>query len=185
MLAMMKNCTSTIRKNILIGLAFVCLAWLLQPAAYAQSNAELLESLRDCQGVAQMSARLACYDQLLPPGTGASEASDTPDSGVSLTPPPRQAAPEMREDRRSPRPARPDADADDNTVQIVDVERPQFRSFRLTTADGRVYVYSNAVRIPQWPDTPFEAEIQTSIIGNSTYLNVPSIRTRVRVVLEN
>ncbi len=200
MFSMMKCWAASVKQNLLSisalpatsgravipGTLFTALACLTLlslmhvPAAKAQEDAALLESLRACQDVSQMSARLACYDQLLPPAATAGAGDNT--APLTAAPPaadnPGRA---LSEERRSPRPARPEP----GTVQIVAVERPEFRTFRLTTADGQVYVHSNAVRIPQWPDTPFEAEIQTSIFGNSTYLNIPAIRTRIRVVHES
>ncbi|MFL2840442.1 MAG: hypothetical protein ACJ0BT_01180 [Pseudohongiellaceae bacterium] len=59
-----------IKNNIGKGVVIVSLGWLVQPVVHAQSELELLNAVRACQTVGELSARLACYDRVLPPTSG-------------------------------------------------------------------------------------------------------------------
>lgn len=156
------------KKSIAWGMALASLAWLLQPVANAQSDAETLEAVRACQRVPGLSSRLACYDSALPP------IVNSVDGDVS--PPPLE--------ERAATVARPEPPLA-TTVQIVEVQMPSLNTTLFRAADGRVFVRENARTIHRWPDTPFDVQIESSILGSSTYLRFPNSGLRVRVVVRN
>jgi len=160
------------KKNTGWGIALLSLSCLMQPAAHAQTDAEILESVRVCQNISGLSPRLSCYDRILPP---ISEAVESDSSSVLREETVRPAA------RPRPQPA------SEATAQIIEVQRPSFSTFRLIAADGQVFVQSNATSIVSWPETPFEVQIHPGFlgIGTSTFLSVPGVRQRIRVLVEN
>lgn len=185
------------------GIALAFLAWLLHPVANAQSDAQILDGVRACQRVPELSFRLACYDRVLPPIVESVDSEDSPAASrepvATATEPARReqaatvAAPAReerianvaepsREERvanvAEPEPPRP------TTVQIVEVQTPSPGTTRFVAADGRVFVRANATTIHRWPDTPFDVEIQLSRFG-TTFLRFPESRLRIRVAVSD
>lgn len=78
------------------------------------------------------------------------------------------------------------AAADDSLAEAVSiVEMRMLRSgtnARFFTSDGRVFAQISGRSRPDWPDTPFEAQLESSRLGG-TYLRIRSIDRRVRVAL--
>lgn len=155
-----------------LSITLLALAWLVQPAAFAQSDAQLLEAVRSCQNIDGLSARLACYDQVLPPGTG-TIGNITPRVGSSV-PAPRSTAPVSREAELEATVAELEQQLLDETLdeipsaRIIEVQRPTVRSTRLIAADGRVFVESSSTTIVRWPDAPFDVSVNTSLTGTTT-----------------
>ncbi len=165
------------KKNIGLGIVLVYLALLVIPIANAQSDASIVASVRACQSVVGLSERLACYDRVLPPGTATVGAVRTPpaapitrtteavgsaNSGVSREQELEATVAELEEQLEIeqigtvPR------------ARIVEVQRPSVRTSRLIAADGRVFVESITTSIINWPDTPFDVEVNRSITGTYT-----------------
>lgn len=160
-----------------LGIAFTTLTWLVQPVAFAQSDAELLLNvLRSCQNVEGLSARLACYDEILPPGAGtvgnvsSRVESRVPSTGSAVTPT-RQAELEATVAELEQRLLEENPD-EIPTARIIEVQRPTVRSSRLISADGRVFVESNSTTIVRWPDTPFDVSVSTTLTGT---INITAI----------
>ncbi|MDG2091431.1 MAG: hypothetical protein P8J61_10125 [Gammaproteobacteria bacterium] len=183
----------TNKKKIGLGIIMVSLVWLMQPLAHAQSDSELIDAVRTCQNVEGLSGRLACYDQVLPPGTASiGNISPVVENNVSTR---TSTAPASRE-------AELEAEVADleqqlmvetsdilPTAQIVEVQRPSVRTSRLIAADGRVFVESNSTTIVRWPDTPFNIEVNTGRTGTITLRALDVDRDRgqgrgIRVALE-
>jgi hypothetical protein len=138
--------------------AIVLLACALQPPAFAQSDIDIAEAVRACQLVADLSARLACYDRAFPPlPQGAAEPGARASQGEALG-------------------AR---------ARIVEIEMPSLRTTVFHAEDGRVFVRDRATTVIQWPDTPVDVEVQTSMFGTSTYLKFPGAGPRVRVTIRD
>jgi hypothetical protein len=173
------------------GIAHASLAWLLLPVANAQSDAEILEAVRACQRVAELSSRQACYDRALPPII---ESVDSDDSRASPTERGERAERAARAERteRVDSVDRAERVATVNEpepplatmVQIVEVQSPSLGTTRFRAADGRIFVRENANTRPRWPDTPFDVEIRSGVFG-STYLMFPESRLRIRVTVRN
>lgn len=146
--------------------ALVLLASALQPQALAQSDADIAATVRACQLVTELSARLACYDRAFPPiPQGAAEpGTRTADTPRALT------------NRGEALGAR---------ARIVEIEMPSLGTTVFRAEDGRVFVRDNATTVIQWPDTPFDVEVQTSLLGTSTYLKGAGAGPRVRVVIRD
>jgi hypothetical protein len=152
-------------------MALAAVAWLLQPVANAQSDRELLEAVRSCQRVPDLSARIACYDRALPPVSESVDGDDLPapraDRAESVT---TIAEPERRLA---------------TTVQIVEVQMPSLTTTRFVAADGRVFVRESTTSVYRWPDTPFDVEIEFARFGTSMYLQFPQSGLRIRVTNRN
>ncbi len=184
------------KKKIELGLIFASLAWFVQTVAYAQSDAEIRESVRVCQRMTELSSRLACYDRALPPLVGAANSGDSMASGeepaASVATLEQQL--ELETERQKLEAERQQLELETegqlgSTVQIVEVQRPNLRTYRFITADGRVFVETNATMINRLPEMPFDVEIQRRLAG-STILVIPEQRgtgreQRIRVLLED
>ncbi len=158
------------------------LVWLVVPAANAQSDAAILASVRACQSITGLSERLACYDRVLPPGTGrvgtigASGASGA--SGAVGVPTPRRTETIERGNSELSREQELEATVAEleqqleretidsvPTARIIEVQRPTVRTSRLIAEDGRVFLESVETSIIRWPETPFDVEVSRSITG--------------------
>ena len=153
-------------KNIGRKITLTYLACLLQPLAHAQTQTEVLEAARACQRVPELSYRLACYDRVFPPIVESIDAGASPAVAEEA---PAATAAEIE-------PALP------AIVQIVEVQMPDLRTTRFRAADGRVFVRTDTTTLPRWPNTPFEVEFQTGILG-STFLRFRESGLRIRVVV--
>jgi hypothetical protein len=156
------------RTAVAVRLAtIVLLGYALQAPANAQSENDIAAAVRACQLVAELSARLACYDRAFPPlmGSAAGAASA-------------EAAPR-------PAPPAPPEQARWEAARILDVEMPDLRTTLFHAEDGRVFVRQDATSLIQWPDTPFDVEVQTSFLRTSIYLKLPGRGPRVRVALRD
>ncbi len=161
------------------------------------------ESVNICQRVADLSFRLACYDRAFPPTLETIESNNSTESreervvGSDLSEQQRQIEAERRQleaERQRLEAARqrieisPDRGQDGSMVRIVEVQQPNLRTSRFITADGRVYVQSNATRVNRLPDIPFDVEIQSMLAG-TTLLVIPGPNgrgdQRIRVALED
>ncbi len=176
-------------KKIGLGIVLASLTWLVLPVANAQSDADVIESVRACQSITGLSARLACYDQVLPPGTqitGTVRTTETIDSDDSM---------DSREQELEVTVADLEQQLELETLdsvptaRIIEVSRPDLRSSRLVAADGRVFVESNTTTIVRWPETPFDVEVNRSLTGTITIRAIGVDRDRgqgrgVRVALE-
>jgi cell division protein FtsL len=175
------------KKTIKLGLVLVSLAWFVQPLANAQSDAEMRESVNICQRVADLSFRLACYDRAFPPPAETIETSDSMPSrdervvSGDLSEQQRQIQAERQqleaerqqlEAERRRVEIEPERDRAGSLVRIVEVEQPNLRTSRFITADGRVYVQSDATRVNRLPEIPFDVEIQSMLAG-TTILVIP------------
>jgi len=197
------------KKIIRWGIVCTSLIWQLQTVASAQTDAEIVNAARACQRVTVLSARLACYDQILPPALESAEAAQTdnvpaqPADAVPLvnTPEPVAAnpaepvaampaepaaviaepvAPPVAESRSAR--AEPVRETDlPNMVQIVDVVTPNPTTTTFHAADGRVFLRERASRIYRWPETPFDVEIQTSRFGAVFLKFEDGLRIRVAI----
>jgi hypothetical protein len=165
------------KKNIGLGIVLVCLACLAIPIANAQSDAAILASVRACQSVTGLSERLACYDRVLPPGTATVGTVRT----TPAVPPPRATETVSNANTRASRERELEATVAELEEQleleqigtvpiahIVEVQRPSVRTSRLIADDGRVFVESITTSIINWPDTPFDVEVNRSITGTYT-----------------
>ena len=164
-------------KKIGLGIVLVCLVWLAIPMANAQSDATILTLVRACQSVAGLSERLACYDRVLPPGAD-SDGVATDDTPARTTAPVARSTETI--DRGNPRVSREQelestvAELEEQlaretggepVARIIEVQRPSVRTSRLIAEDGRVFLESITTSIINWPDTPFDVEVNRSITG--------------------
>ena len=160
----------TNKQKVVLGIVMVSLVWLMQPSAYAQSETELLGAVRTCQNIDGLSERLACYDQVLPPGAAVIE-NITPMIEVSTG---RSTATTSREAELEKAVAELEQQLEIGSLsesplaRIVEVKRPSASTSRLIAADGRVFVESNSTTIVRWPDTPFDLEVNIGITGTIT-----------------
>lgn len=153
---------------------FAAVICMMQPIAHAQSDAEILESVRACQNIAGLSLRLACYDRVLPP------SSESVEAGVRATPRMENRSPAVSNRGNNPRTREEEleetvAELEEQlqretidsalTARIIEVQRPSVRTSRLITDDGRVFVESVTTSIVRWPETPFDVEVNRSITG--------------------
>ena len=189
------------KKNTLWGFIFVFLACLVAPAVNAQSDAEIRESVAICQHVADLSYRLACYDRAFPPPI---ETVNSADSAASreervissgdISEQQRQLEAERRQleaERQRLEVARQRNDTGqqsaESMAQIIEVQQPNLRTSRFITADGRVFVQTNATRVNRLPEIPFTVEVQSRLAG-TTILVIPGQNgnnQRIRVSLED
>ena len=169
-------------KKIGLGIVLVCLAWLAIPMVNAQSDATILTLVRACQSVAGLSERLACYDRVLPPGADSDEVTsdDTParttapvagstetiDSGNGHTRVSREQELESTVAELEEQLVR--ETGGEPVARIIEVQRPSVRTSRLIAEDGRVFLESITTSIINWPDTPFDVEVNRSITGTYT-----------------
>jgi hypothetical protein len=164
------------KKKIGLGAVFFSLAWLTQANVYAQSDDEILESVRACQNIAGLSLRLACYDRVLPPAVESLEGG-SPRAVPRIENRPavsnRGASGRSREELEETvaeleeQLEREAIDAS-NTARIIEVQRPSVRTSRLIAEDGRIFVESVNTSIIRWPETPFNVQINRSITGTIT-----------------
>ncbi|MBN4053615.1 hypothetical protein JYT97_01885 [Haliea sp. AH-315-K21] len=179
----------TNKKKIGWGIVLASLTCLMQPVAHAQSEVEILDSVRACQNLTGMSSRLACYDRILPPTAGSAATVEAVDRGNRASlPVTREAELEATVAELEEQLVR-ETGAIIPTAQIIEVERPSVRTSRLVAADGRVFVESNPTTIVRWPETPFDVDINRSITGTITLRAIGVSRDRgqgrgVRVVQE-
>ncbi|MAM71032.1 MAG: hypothetical protein CMP91_07830 [Gammaproteobacteria bacterium] len=158
-----------IKKSGLV-LTLATLAGLSQ-SAFAQSDQEIVDSMRTCQQIPEMSARLACYDRVLPP------VNETATQVPRANPLPR-AERESRPVEAAP--AAPAAGA--GMVRIVELEKPSLSRSILTAEDGRVYTATSNTVVP-WPDPPFMIQTTTGAFG-TVYLVLPGTNDRIRVSVD-
>jgi len=188
------------KKKIGLGLMFVSFAWFVQTVAYAQSDAEIRESVRACQRMSELSFRLACYDSAFPPLVGTVDSDDSMASGeepvaeepaTSLATLEQQLEAERQQleaERRQIETERQqieNAQQIESTAQIVEVQQPNMRTSRFITADGRVFVQRNATRINRLPETPFDVEIEYLLAGSTIFVIPGPGDQRIRVLLED
>ena len=162
--------------------AIVLLAYALQVPANAQSENDIAAAVRACQRVAELSARLACYDRAFPPLMGSAAEPGAPASAAASP----GSAGAVRAEAAPPLPPAPPAQAPRwEAARIVEVESPDLRTTIFHAEDGRVFVRQDATSVIRWPDTPFDVEIETSFLRTSTYLKLPGRGQRVRVTLRD
>jgi hypothetical protein len=157
----------------------VLFGFTLQPQAIAQSNVDIADAVRACQLVAELSERLACYDRAFPPLTGTAAEPGAPAAGVTIA-----SSAGVARAAPVPPPTAPER-ARWEAARIVALEMPSLRTTVFHADDGRVFVRNNATTVIEWPDTPFNVEVETSFLGTSTYLKLPGRGPRVRVVLRD
>lgn len=89
------------KNNIRLGSMLALLIWLLQPTAHAQSDSEFGAAARECQRITELSARLACYDRILPPmvESPAVDATERAPAPVATPAPRTQVPPPAAESR--------------------------------------------------------------------------------------
>ena len=152
--------------------ALVAAIWMTQSSAYAQSDAEILESVRACQNVPGLSLRLACYDRVLPPNVEAIEgAAPSSAPGMQSRPAVSGSAATAREEELQETVAELEEQLQRETIdttptaRIIEVQRPSVRTSRLIAEDGRVFVESVSTSIIRWPETPFDVEVNRSVTG--------------------
>jgi hypothetical protein len=158
----------------------VLLGYALQAPANAQSDNDIAAAARACQLVAEVSARLACYDRAFPPLTGSAAEPGAPAAAAAT---PGSAA--ARAEAAPPPPAPPEQSPRWEAARIVKIESPDLRTTIFHAEDGRVFVRDRATTVIQWPDTPFDVEVQTSFLRTSTYLKLPGGGPRVRVTIRD
>lgn len=169
-------------KKIGFSVILATIVLLAVPVASAQSDAQVLQSVRACQGVTGLSERLACYDRVLPPGTNmvgtvsAARSSETVNSNASAAP--------SRERELEATVAELEQQLQIEEIgtrpiaRIIEVERPTLRTSRLIADDGRVFLESVTTSIINWPDTPFEVDVNRSITGTYTIRAINSAGDR-------
>lgn len=160
----------------------VLLGFMLQPSALAQSDDDIAAAVQACQRVAEISARLACYDRAFPPVMGPAAEPGTPTAAATTA---SSAGAARAAAAAPPAPPAPPEQARWEAAIIVDMEMPSLRTTIFHAEDGRVFVRDDATTVIQWPDTPFDVEVQTSFLGTSIYLKLPRGGPRVRVVLRD
>lgn len=195
---MLENTANT--KKIGLGLLLASLAWLTAPIANAQSDTAILASVRACQSVTGLSERLACYDRVLPPGTdsvgtvGATRAAPPTPIARTTETIDRGNARVSREQELESTVAELEEQLARETggvpiARIIEVQRPSVRTSRLIAEDGRVFVESITTSIINWPETPFDVEVNRSITGTYTIRAIGTANDRglgrgYRVALE-
>jgi hypothetical protein len=157
----------------------VLLGFTLQPQAIAQSDVDIADAVLACQLVAELSDRLACYDRSFPPLTGPAAEAGAPAAAVTTASSAGAARAAAAPPPTDPEQARWEA------ARIVEMEMPSLRTTVFHAEDSRVFVRDNATTVIEWPDTPFDVEVQTSFIRTSTYLKLPGRGPRVRVVIRD
>jgi hypothetical protein len=169
------------------NVALIGLAWVVPCAALAQSDADVGAAVGECRRVQRTLERLSCYDRAFPPDGAAGAAVPQPSSA-----PVRDASAELQSEpsaaqSRDPRSAAPAerAPVSANRARIVEVTMPSLSTTVLVAADGRVFTRQNTTVVVRWPSTPFDVNIETSRLGNSTFLIHPSNGERVRVVVRD
>jgi hypothetical protein len=159
----------------------VLLGYALQATAKAQSENDIAATVRACQLVAELSARLACYDRAFPPLAGSAPEPGAPAAAAAT-----QGSAGAARAAAAPSPPTPPEQAPRwEAARIVEVESPDLRTTIFHAEDGRVFVRQDATSVIQWPDTPFDVEVQTSFLRTSTYLKLPGRGPRVRVTLRD
>jgi hypothetical protein len=176
------------KKSIGRGIAIASLAWTLQPVANAQSDAEILEAVRACQRVPELSSRQACYDRAVPPIVEPAQNVPAPTVESLDEAPAPIVEPVDIDDAPTPPPERvaivEEPESLPTMLRIVEVQMPSVVTTRFLAADGRMFVRANAHTIHRWPDAPFDVEIQVSTFG-ATYLKFPESGLRVRVAVDD
>ena len=166
--------------------AVIALVAAVPCALHAQADAGM-RAAAECRRLQGSAERLDCYDRAFPPvidaGAAAPQPSSAPGRGASTQAQRESSAPTSRE----PRTASPDqpAPASASRARIVEVTMPSLSTTVLVAADGRVFTRQNTTVVVRWPATPFDVNIETSRLGNSTYLIHPRTGERVRVVVRD
>jgi hypothetical protein len=165
------------KKKAGLGVVLASLAWLVVPIASAQSDAAILASVRACQSITGLSERLACYDRVLPPGTGTVGTIGAAGTSGAVVAPRRTETIERgnsevaREQELEATVAELEQQLereiidDVPTARIIEVQRPTIRTSRLIAEDGRVFLESVETSIIRWPEAPFDVEVSRSITG--------------------
>ncbi|MDC1436057.1 hypothetical protein N8303_02210 [Gammaproteobacteria bacterium] len=170
-------------------LMFFSLVCFVQPVVNAQSDADIRESVGICQRVADLSYRLACYDRAFPPPaeTANVDNSITSREEIPISGGMREQQRQLETERRQLEAERQRVEQFDSRAQIVEVQQPNLRTSRFITADGRVFIQSNATRVNRLPEMPFEVEIQSRLAGTTILIiQGPDGRDqRIRVLLED
>lgn len=161
--------------------AIVLLAYALQTPAHAQSQNDIATAVQACQLVAELSARLACYDRAFPPLTGSTSESGMPAAAAATA----GSAGAARAAAAPAPPAPPEQAPRWEAARIVAVESPNLRTTIFHAEDGRTFVRQDATSVLQWPETPFDVEVETSFLRTSTYLKLPGRGPRVRVTIRD
>jgi hypothetical protein len=165
-------------KKIGFSVVLATLVLLAVPVASAQSDAQVLQSVRACQAVSGLSERLACYDRVLPPGTSTvgtvatvatERATETIDRGAPVASREQELEATVADLEQRLLEENPD---EIPTARIIEVQRPTVRSSRLIAEDGRVFVESSSTTIVRWPDTPFDVSVSTTLTGT---INITAI----------
>jgi hypothetical protein len=149
----------------------IALASLAPYTTHAQGETDGGAAVGECRRMQGTGERLACYDRAFPPladGAAAAPAPSAPTSNEPGSPPP---------DER--------AVASSSRAQIVEVTMPSVTTTVLVAADGRVFTRESTTVVVRWPATPFDVSIETSRLGNSTFLIHPRTGERVRVVVRD
>ena len=157
------------RSKIKWEIALTSLLLFVTPSTNAQSDSQTLESLRACQNVPELSSRLSCYDQILPP------SAETLDSDNSFASREELAATVAKYEQQEEL---------ETSAEIIEIQKPSLRTSRLLAADGRVFVQSKATTTTQWPEVPFNIEIESSLFGSTKYIKIPGRRDRIRISIE-
>lgn len=158
------NCHYARSRKVGCGIVLAALTFLLLPVTNAQSDAQSPEAARACQRVAERSSRLECYDRAFPPIVDPVDRNDSLPQARELVAP--DSEPEL-------------------TARIIEVQMPSLSTTLFLAADGRTFVRERATTVIRWPDTPFDAEVQTNNFGTSTYLKLPGTTPRFRVVVRD
>lgn len=169
------------------NVALIALASVVPCAAHAQADADVGAAVGECRRVQGTLERLSCYDRAFPPDGATGAAVPEPSSA-----PVRDASAELQSEpsaaqSREPGSAAPAerAPASANRARIVEVTMPSLSTTVLVAADGRVFTRQSTTVVVRWPPTPFDVTIETSRLGNSTFLIHPSNGERVRVVVRD
>jgi hypothetical protein len=169
------------------NVAMITLASVAPCAAHAQADADVGAAVGECRRVPSTLERLDCYDRAFPPVVDTGAAAPQPSSA-----PVREASTEVQREpsvatSREPGKAAPDerTPVSASRAQIVEVAMPSVSMTVLVAADGRVFTRQDTTIIVRWPSTPFDVNIETSRLGNSTFLIHQRTGERVRVVVRD
>jgi hypothetical protein len=178
-------------KKLGLSVSLLLLTIVLQPAGYAQSDAEIAGVVRVCQQLTDNAERLACYDRILPPAADETNTSNNRNNSQASSAPRATPAPPVSsaieaEEEDEGRISIPfiSRDVDDQFMtEIVEIDSNGMRNARIIAADRTVYVMRNSFTVIRWPDTPFMIEVQRGTFG-TVYLWLEESRQRVRVSIE-
>jgi hypothetical protein len=169
------------------NVAMITLVAVAPCAAHAQFGADVDAVVGECRRVHSTLERLDCYDRAFPPVVDTGAAAPQPSSA-----PVRDASTDVQGEPSAATSGESGTAAPDqralvsaNRAQIVEVAMPSISMTVLVAADGRVFTRQDTTVIVRWPSTPFDVDIETSRLGNSTFLIHPRTGERVRVVIRD